>query len=464
MLRTWWVGALAVATCLAGSAQANCVGDCNGDGNVTVDEIVLMVNIALESRQVDDCPAGDRDGSGTVTVEEIVAAVNFALDACPVASPSPSPSPSPTSGPSGPLGDRRFTLSDRSEFRAVLSGGFSLPLGSFRGQKNGVEEPAYLVLRAGEPDSSGLAPLEITEASDYFFVDARRVAQIVLCLKPLVPIRNAGVVACQGGFDYSIILCANHRLGQIGHGDFTLSDCLSACNAGGCGTVEAPDQICAAGLIGEQCRAAADCDTASEAGDGICGLGRYCTRGRVGEPCASDAECATDSQAGTCRPQPTCRQGRVGNPCRADAECDSQPGASDGACGPGGVHPGVCNGTFSVSSVGEDSGPGAAVIAPVFGLTGFPAELAIERDLPCGDEAGSGFSQAFAFTTATVRGEIQNANNEEGSNLVFTSRGENFSCTDWTNPEGPGCFALVAPALHTFQGSDLITSFRFCGH
>lgn len=453
MQRTFWSTALACILWfwgLSSSAPAACVGDCNGDGSVTVEEIVLMVNIALGNRPVSDCTAGDRDGSGEVTVDEIVAAVNNALGECPA--------------PTGPLGDRVFTLSARSEFRAVLSTGFSIPLGSFRGQKDGVEGPAYLVLRAGEPDASGLATIDIPEASDFFFADARSIAQIVLCLRPLVPVRTAGLVNCRGGLDYSIVLSANHHLGQIGQEGFSLADCLGTCNPGGCGTVEAPDQICAAGLVGQTCRADSDCDTSTGAGDGTCGLGRYCTRGKVGEACASDEDCATEGQTGSCRQQPTCRAGRVGIACRSNADCDSSPGAADGACGPGGVHPGVCNGAFTVSSLGEDSGAGSAVIAPVFGLAGFPAELSIERDLPCGDEPGAGgFSQTFAFTTGGVRGEIQNANNEIGSSLVFSSRGENFSCQDWTNPSGPGCFALVAPALHTFQGADLITSFRFCG-
>lgn len=431
------------------SLQAQCVGDCDGGGTVTVDEIVSMVNVALGSRPVADCSAGDRNGDGEITVDEIVAAVNNALGECPA--------------PGGPLGDRRFTLGTNSEFRAVLSTGFSIPLGSFRGQKDGVAGDAYLILRAGEPDASGAATIDIPEASDYLFVDARNLAQIVLCLKPLVPINGAGVVNCRGGQDFSITLSANHRLGKIGEDGFTLADCLATCTVAGCGEVEGPDQICAAGLVGEVCRRDSDCDTSADAGDGLCGLGRYCTGGRLGESCTTNDDCRTEQAAGACRAQPTCTQGRAGNPCRADADCDTTPDTGDGTCGARGVHPGVCNGTFSVSTLGEDSGPGAAVLAPVFGLAGFPAELSIERDLPCGDEPSSGFSQTFAFTTGGVQGRIENANANVGEILQFTARGENFSCENWTDAAGPGCFALVAPALHTFQGSDLITSFRFCG-
>ena len=61
---------------------AACVGDCNGDDAVTVDEIVKMVNIALGGLNVSECPAGDRDDSGTITVDEIVQAVNNALVGC----------------------------------------------------------------------------------------------------------------------------------------------------------------------------------------------------------------------------------------------------------------------------------------------------------------------------------------------------------------------------------------------
>ena len=60
-----------------------CLGDCNEDGQVTVDEIVTLVNIALGSTSISMCPNGDFDGGGTVTVDEIVTALNFALDGCP---------------------------------------------------------------------------------------------------------------------------------------------------------------------------------------------------------------------------------------------------------------------------------------------------------------------------------------------------------------------------------------------
>ncbi len=59
-----------------------CVGDCNGDGEVTVNDTIVMVNIALEAKPVTACPAGDANGDGEVTVNEIIRAVNNALVGC----------------------------------------------------------------------------------------------------------------------------------------------------------------------------------------------------------------------------------------------------------------------------------------------------------------------------------------------------------------------------------------------
>lgn len=69
------------------NASAICVGDCDGSGAVTVDEILVMVNIALGTADSAQCPAADPNGDG-VTVDEILVAVNAALSSCPAA-PTP---------------------------------------------------------------------------------------------------------------------------------------------------------------------------------------------------------------------------------------------------------------------------------------------------------------------------------------------------------------------------------------
>ncbi|MCK6555045.1 hypothetical protein L6Q96_10770 [Candidatus Binatia bacterium] len=62
-----------------GDACDDPIGDCNGDGSVTVDDIVIGVDIALGNTTVETCPAFDPDGDGTVDVSALVAAVNAAL-------------------------------------------------------------------------------------------------------------------------------------------------------------------------------------------------------------------------------------------------------------------------------------------------------------------------------------------------------------------------------------------------
>jgi hypothetical protein len=59
-----------------------CPGDCGGDGEVGVDEIITMVNVALGNADVSACRAGDSSGDGEITIGEIIAAVNNALGGC----------------------------------------------------------------------------------------------------------------------------------------------------------------------------------------------------------------------------------------------------------------------------------------------------------------------------------------------------------------------------------------------
>ncbi len=67
---------------VAPTPVTRCIGDCNGDGEVTVDELIKGVNIALGSLSFDDCPSFDGNSDGAVTVDELVKAVNAALNGC----------------------------------------------------------------------------------------------------------------------------------------------------------------------------------------------------------------------------------------------------------------------------------------------------------------------------------------------------------------------------------------------
>jgi hypothetical protein len=67
----------------AAHAQANCVGDCDGNSVVAINELVLCVNIALDARPVADCPScACVPGMDSVPINCLIQAVNNALGTC----------------------------------------------------------------------------------------------------------------------------------------------------------------------------------------------------------------------------------------------------------------------------------------------------------------------------------------------------------------------------------------------
>jgi hypothetical protein len=62
--------------------SGGCTGDCNGDREVTINELIIGVNIALGSAQLTQCPSFDRSGDGEVAINELIQGVNAALGSC----------------------------------------------------------------------------------------------------------------------------------------------------------------------------------------------------------------------------------------------------------------------------------------------------------------------------------------------------------------------------------------------
>lgn len=60
-----------------------CGGDCDGDGRVSINELIITVNIALELRDASDCAAADLNGDGRITINELITGVGVALGGCP---------------------------------------------------------------------------------------------------------------------------------------------------------------------------------------------------------------------------------------------------------------------------------------------------------------------------------------------------------------------------------------------
>jgi hypothetical protein len=63
------------------AATPSCQGDCNGDGQVTIDELLVIVNIALGNSPVSECPAEANQQDG-VRIGEVLAAANSSLSRC----------------------------------------------------------------------------------------------------------------------------------------------------------------------------------------------------------------------------------------------------------------------------------------------------------------------------------------------------------------------------------------------
>ena len=61
---------------------ASCPGDCDESGSVTINELVTLVSIALDSMPIEACGAGNSNGDGAIDLDEIITAVNRSLRGC----------------------------------------------------------------------------------------------------------------------------------------------------------------------------------------------------------------------------------------------------------------------------------------------------------------------------------------------------------------------------------------------
>jgi len=73
---------VAMLLCLAGQAAAQCVGDCDANGAVTINELIVGVAIALGNQPSSTCPAF-QNAQGEVSIAQLIQGVNNALDGCP---------------------------------------------------------------------------------------------------------------------------------------------------------------------------------------------------------------------------------------------------------------------------------------------------------------------------------------------------------------------------------------------
>jgi hypothetical protein len=102
---------------LYGVEAAACAGDCDGDGQVAINEAVQGVNIALGNTPVGACAVFDANADGAVTVNELIAAVANVLGGCAAVTPVPTPTATP-----GPTGDACDALRGEDGITATVNG------------------------------------------------------------------------------------------------------------------------------------------------------------------------------------------------------------------------------------------------------------------------------------------------------------------------------------------------------
>ena len=86
----------AVVIAVQAGAQDVCVGDCDGNGMVSIAELLTGVNIAFDPGQLARCPAFDLNVDGGVAINELLGAVNGAVQGCRAAAPTPTLTPEPS--------------------------------------------------------------------------------------------------------------------------------------------------------------------------------------------------------------------------------------------------------------------------------------------------------------------------------------------------------------------------------
>jgi hypothetical protein len=318
------------------SARATCVGDCDGNGIVTINEVQACVNIRILAQPLSSCMSCDQNGDMIVSQSEVQLAVNSLLNpaACPMVTPLASATPTsspvpPTNTPVPPtltptvVAATATATSPPPTATSTPVAPTSTPGGSGPVCGNGVVE-------SGEQcDDGGFCVGGNTGDATYLQPCPSNVPSGVTC---------AGGNTCTkfGGHGCAV----NCTTETTVHFVFSGAKCVGGTKAGqDCTFV----QTCSAGTlpggsaVGKPCGSDSDCGTGgtctsqcATSGDGgnCFGIG-VCTAGtNVGAECPSSSNSAvvTVCQGGT----------KPGIACTADGDCGTG-GTCINPCGTGGT-------------------------------------------------------------------------------------------------------------------------------
>jgi len=228
------------APSVSGVCAPRCVGDCNGDGSVAINELIVGVQMALGAFEVSACQAMDANGDGAVSINELVLAVEASLGGS-------SPSPTPTGLPDPPIGEHQCGLASES-FIELNTASLPVPIP--------VALTGTIDITCGAPASTGTAACECS--SD---LDPRAIPGIgFVCVRD-VPGCPAGAILCDGGDSVDIDLVADGDIGQCDGNQACASACDGACAATGREQLSSScTGFCAGGdNDGQSCRRDTEC-------------------------------------------------------------------------------------------------------------------------------------------------------------------------------------------------------------
>lgn len=188
MMRAATLGVVAITLVAASGAAAQvCVGDCNGDNTVAINELIVGVNIAQGSTDISACPSFDVNGDNMVGINELITAVNNALDGCDT--------------PTGV--SRTFTIEPGTllgEPSTTATGLFTTGL-SGANASNGPDDgfsPGPLKLLLGPQDEDGVGSLRLEED---VFLRIGVIDGTYLCFHMMAE-GSDGSIDCDGGTAY----------------------------------------------------------------------------------------------------------------------------------------------------------------------------------------------------------------------------------------------------------------------
>ena len=178
------------ATSVARAQTPTCTGDCNGDGMVTINELILGVSIALGSQPLSACPAFDCEHNQMVPINCLVQGVNNALEGC-----NPSPTPTPGGGT-----ELVYTVDPGTAGVGPDQSCTGIFVGIIGDTNAAVAfSPGPMTLVMGTPDSNGIASLTLKSDTT---ISADIIDGSCLCLKLLAANEFGGTINCNGGSMY----------------------------------------------------------------------------------------------------------------------------------------------------------------------------------------------------------------------------------------------------------------------